>query len=219
MRARWFVFALAAASWPVSAHAPYEHVRATIIDPSGRQLQIVAQYTDGIIAADPVTVVARDSTGTIVAKAERARDAIVRCPSYDACRVFLYDPPLNLFPSHVLRLDAGGFVPESVDRHLIVGAMLPIRHHYLDLLIASLAFALVPIVAQLLGTRRRTPAIILAWIVFVPISLLWLAFWWLGTMLNSLAPLISIVLMASSFAVLPLVIRSLRPQHSTGTHS
>src|SRR5262249_18619831 len=83
-RRAWLFLGFATLAWPVYAHAPYEHAQATVTDPAGRRLQVVARYTDGIIGADPVTVMVRDAAGMTVAETESARDAIVRCPSYDS---------------------------------------------------------------------------------------------------------------------------------------
>ncbi|HEU0075595.1 MAG TPA: hypothetical protein VFS30_16455, partial [Dehalococcoidia bacterium] len=148
---------LATVTWPVYAHAPYEHVEAAVTDPGGRRLQVVARYTDGIIGADPVTVMIRDAAGVSVAETESARDAIVRCPSYDSCRVFLYEPPFSVFPRLVLRLEPSGFIAEAADRYWVMGALLPLWRHFPELLFESVALAAVPLLAQLLARRRRGP--------------------------------------------------------------
>ena len=202
--AGWLV-ALVTIAWPVhaDAHAPYERLAATITDPSGRTLQVVARYTDGIIGTDPMTIVIRDASGTTLAETAQARDAIVRCPSYESCRVFLYEPPFNIFPLDVVRLDSTGFISERVARHLIVGALLPVRHHFLELVVASLTLAWVPIVAQMLARRRRTPLVVVAWWVFVPLSFAWGSLWLFGTTLNTRVPFVWLAVGVGSYALLP----------------
>jgi len=202
--------AVAALTSPLIAHAPYERVRATIVDPAGRQLQVVARYVDGIIGSDPVTISVRTADGVVVARAEEARDAIVQCPSFEACQVFLYDPPFNLFPQRVLRLTQTGFAEDTASRYRLFGVLLPVRHHFAELVIQSLMLAVVPLLAQFLVKRKRTPLVIAAWFVFVPVAVLWLSVSWLGISLNSL---VSVVWLATAVAMmcgLPVMLRAFK---------
>ena len=178
-----FVFATLAS--PTIAHAPYERLWTTVTDPSGRQLRIVARYTDGIFAADPVVVVVLDSNGIKVAEAPSARDALVRCPRYDSCHVFLYEPPGRLFPTHILRLGVTGFTPETAKHHRTVGLVLPLRHRFVELFWESLFLAIMPVLALFLARRERTALIVVAWVVFVPVAIAWMSFMLFGIALNT----------------------------------
>jgi len=175
-RRAWLLVFVASLSSPVSAHAPYERVMARMTDPSGRPLQVVARFTDGLMGADPVAIAVRDSAGASVAQTEAARDAIVRCPSFSACRVYLYDPPFSILPARILRLEPNGFVPEPARRQWIMSAFLPLSEHFLELVVESVAIAIVPVAAQLLARRRRTPITIAAWPVLGVTGILWLSF-------------------------------------------
>ncbi len=207
-RRAWLFLGFSTLAWPLYAHAPYEHPQATVTDPAGPRLQVVARYADGIIGADPVTVVIRDAAGVTVTETESARDAIVRCPSYDSCRVFLYEPPFSVFPQQVLRLGPSGFVTDTVDRYWVLGVLLPLWCHFPELLFESIALAVVPLVAQLLAGRRRTLFIIAAWCVFVPGAFAWLSFWLLGILLNTVVSVAWLALGVGSLAALPVVVRA-----------
>ena len=212
-RSRYTLYVLlvcAVSVCPLSAHAPYERIRATITDPQGRQLTVVAKYVDGIIGTDPVTVVVRAQDGVVLAEAPQARDAIVRCDTFESCLVYLYEPPFNLFPERVLRLTPTGFVDENASRYVLLGLLLPIRHHFRELLFESLAFAIVPLVAQLLARRRRSLFVVVAWWAFVPLGFLWLTFVLLGVTLNSVVSFVWLALAVATLSAFPLLIASLR---------
>jgi len=198
---------LAAASWSIEAHAPYERLWATVTDPAGRRLQIVARYTDGILVADPVTIIVRDETGATIAQTASARDAIVRCPTYASCRVFLYEPPFNLRPRLILQLEPSGFVTQAADQQGTVSVLLPLWHRFPELLFESFALAIVPLLAQFLAWLPRTRLVVFAWVIFVPTGLAWMSFWLLGVLMNSLVPIAWPVLGASILAVVPAIVR------------
>ena len=200
--------AVAIASLSTEAHAPYERHWATVTDPAGRRLQVVARYTDGIVSHDPVTIVLRDELGATIAQTESARDAIVRCRSYASCHVFLYEPPYELRPRQVLRLTSSGFVVEPADQQGMIGLLLPLWHHLSQLLFESVALAIVPVLAQFLAWRRRTRLVVLAWMILVPIGLAWMSFWLFGIQLNSLVPVIWIAMGASLLSVMPAILRA-----------
>lgn len=203
---------LTVASWSIEAHAPYERLWATVTDAAGRRLQIVARYTDGILAADPVTIIVRDELGATIVQTESARDAIVRCPTYASCRVFLYEPPFNLRPRVILRLESSGFVAEGADQQGTIGILLPLWHRFPELLFESLALALVPILAQFLAWLPRTKLVVFAWVIFVPIGLAWMLFWLFGVLMNSLISIAWLVLGASILAVVPAIVRAATPR-------
>ena len=206
-RRAWLLVCLASLASPLCAHAPYERVKAKLTDPSGRPLQVVARYTDGLIGADPVTIAVRDSAGASVAATDAARDAIVRCPSFTACRVYLYEPPFSILPARIVRLEPGGFVPESARRQWIIGTFLPISEHLLELVVESVALAIVPVAAQLLARRRRTPITIAAWPVLAVAGILWLSFWGLGILLNTVISIAWVAVAVGALAALPALIR------------
>jgi hypothetical protein len=194
---------------PLYAHAPYEHLRATVTSPDGRLLQVVACYTDGILGADPVVVVARDASGTVAATSAEARDAIVRCPSYNSCRVFLYDPPFGVFPKTVLRLGPSGFVPEPSDWEWLLGAVLPIGTHFTELLIESVALGIIPVGAQLLARRRKTRLVVAVSVIFGVAACVWVAFWVFGILLNTTVSIAWLSCGVAAFAVIPPAARRL----------
>jgi hypothetical protein len=199
---------LASVSWSIEAHAPYERLCATVTDPAGRRLQVVAGYTDGIIGADPVTITVRDESGATIAETESARDAIVRCPTYASCRVFLYEPPFSLRPRLILRLESTGFVAEAANQQRVMGLLLPLWHHFPELLFESVALAMVPVLAQLLAWRPRTRLVVFAWVVFVPTGLAWISFLLLVVPLNTLVSVVWLVLGAGVLSVMPAIIRA-----------
>lgn len=191
---------------PLLAHAPYERLWATVTAPDGRQLAIIARYTDGIIAADPVTVSVRESNGVVIGETDPARDAIVRCPSFESCLVFLYEPPFGLFPRAVLRLTPTGLVREPANRYRIVGAFLPLRHHVAELLILSVWLAIVPLLAQALARRPFTWTTVVFWCLFVP-AWLWLCLFVI--LLNVKVSVTWIAISAGCLAVTPAALRAI----------
>jgi hypothetical protein len=205
----WILLGLAALTSQVDAHAPYEHIVARISDPAGRRLQLVALYQDGLVGADPVTVLLRDATGPTLASTEEARDVIVRCPSFELCTIFLYDPPSGVFPKRVLRLKGAGFVAEAADGYGVLAAVLPVTTHWLELLVESVSLAIVPIFAQLLARCRRTRLVIAAWYVLIPAGLLWLFASLLGVALNTKVPFVWLLLVTASLVAIPVVARTL----------
>ena len=181
----WMLTGIASLGSPVHAHAPYERVATTIARPDGKALTVVARYTDGIIGADPVTIIVRDPTGAKLAETGAMRDAIVRCPTYSQCRVFLYDPPFAVRPTQVLRLVDEGFVTEQ-SWLTVSGTFLPLWHHAGELLLSSIALAIVPAVGLLLARRRRTGIMVAVWCIFGLAAFLWLWVALLALMLNTL---------------------------------
>jgi hypothetical protein len=169
---------------PLYAHAPYERVYGTYESESGRQVQLVLSYVDGIVGTDPVKLVLRDTSGEVLHETPFMRDAALMCPSLSSCRLFEYDPPVRLRPLRVVRVRESGFEPESSLWLTAVGSVLPLWEHWLELLVACVALAAVPLAAQFLASRRRSPLVVAAWVVLVVGAIPWLFFWLFGVGLN-----------------------------------
>jgi hypothetical protein len=167
-----------------SAHPPYEHVAARLRSPTGREFQLVLSFVDGIIGTDPAKLVLRDTSGHVIAETDYLHSVIVRCPALESCRVFEYDPPGEIYPSRVWLVADSGFQPTEAPPHSLAGALMPVQEHWDELLICCLALSAVPLAAQFLLTRRRSPLVVVAWIVLGLVSFPWLFFWWMGTALN-----------------------------------
>jgi hypothetical protein len=205
---------LAAASFAVSvaparAHRPYEQLDRTMSDAHGRQLQLVRYYEDGIIGADPVKLMLRDASGTVLAETDFSRDVLVHCQADNVCLAFQYDPPFRVLPTAVLRVSESGFAVHRPSRfQLAIAAVLPPTKHWFDFLFSAGALAAVPLVAQFLPRRGRWWLVATAWSLFVPCAALWLFVFYLGIGLNTLVSVWWTLPMAAALAVLPAVARA-----------
>lgn len=169
---------------PARAHAPYERNVGTIVDSTGRPLTVVLRFTDGIIGPDPATVIVRDSSRVVVAETAPATHWIVRCGSYAACRAFAYEV-LNPAPVHVVRLEAGGFVPEQSRVHWTFGIILPLWEHAVWYLVVLASFSAIPVIAWRVAQRRRTLAMSVVWALCALIASGWLLLLALGLLFGA----------------------------------
>jgi hypothetical protein len=138
------------------AHAPYERLERTFTDTSGRTLHLVKRYTDGIIFADPVQLIVRDSSDATLAETQAGRDVGVLCWGGRTCVVFRYDGSMPLVPSDMWMLREGLLDRTDSFLMLMLGVVAPLWSHWLGYLIAIGLFLLPFAVLRRLAKRRRT---------------------------------------------------------------
>jgi hypothetical protein len=189
-------------------HPPYEIPHKTFTTPSGREIQVVRSYIDGIMGTDPAKLILREASGRVLAETDYLPSIVLSCPSLRSCLAFEYDPQDSMLPTRVLRIRESGFEVETPStRLLLLGAILPVWEYLFLLLVSCLALAAIPMAAQLLATRPRSPLIIGAWIVLALGTLPWLFFWLLGIGLN--LPVAAVWVLAGSvfLSLLPFLLR------------
>lgn len=141
---------------PALAHAPYERLERVFTDTSGRTLQLVKRYTDGIIFADPVQLIVRDSSGATLAETQAGRDVGVLCWRGRTCVVYRYDGSMPLAPDDVWRLHDGALVRTDSTILLMLGVVAPLWSHWLGYLIAiGLFFLPFAVVTRVWQWRRK----------------------------------------------------------------
>lgn len=163
---------------PALAHAPYELPERVLTDTSGRTLQLVKRYTDGILFADPVQLIVRDSRGAALAETQAGRDVGVLCWRGRACVVYRYDGSMPLAPDDVWRLHDGALVRTDSTILLMLGVVAPLWNHWLGYLIAiGLFFSHFAAVTRVWQWRRTAArgVVLVALGIFAPaFLLLWL---------------------------------------------
>lgn len=179
--ARWVRIAASAIAallvGPAYAHPEYERPECAVVDSTGREIQFVKSYVDGIFFTDPVKIVVRDRSDLMLDETEFARDALVMCTSAADCTVFRYEGRMPVLPAEVLRLEGSRLIRAESTGLLLLGTLLPLRDHGLGYLLATGLF-FVPILsfrrARRAGARNRTLAMIVTGALGLPCLLMWL---------------------------------------------
>lgn len=141
---------------PVYAHRPYEYVDASITDTSGRQLQLVKSFVDGIVLPDPCRVIIRDASGKDLDESPMRDDISIVCRTTSECLVIGYDASASvLFPIDVWRVTGSSLTPvEMSTRWRVAGMGLHVARNWFGYS-AALVASLLPMLAFLWG--RHVP--------------------------------------------------------------
>jgi hypothetical protein len=121
---------------PALAHRDYDHPVGTFQRADGTTISIVEHYTDGIIAADPVSVQFRLPDGSVIATTEFASDVAVRRPSPGTVEVYQFESTFIPIASRVHRFDGYTLADVTSSSTRSVSPLVHTAHHWLGYVIA-----------------------------------------------------------------------------------
>lgn len=126
----WFL----AEATPVFAHRPYERPVGNFQRDDGASISIARHYEDGILFADPVSILFRLADGTEVAKTSFVADAVLRhIPS--GIEIYQFETTSLPIASKVERFDGYALKDITSSRRLI-SPLIHTADHWLGYLIA-----------------------------------------------------------------------------------
>jgi hypothetical protein len=125
----------------VAAHPPYEEEIRVITEESGRRLQLVRSYVDGVMMTDPVKLVVRDEDDRTVAETEYGRDLALICLWPPSCLVFRYDGLVPILPENIWWLQNGELRVVRSPALLALGVAVPLREHWIGYLVSLVLLA------------------------------------------------------------------------------
>jgi hypothetical protein len=120
------------------AHPPYEHNVGLIPGGDAGDVRLVKSFTDGIVLADPVTLVLRDAQGRTLAETPVAADISVLWPSKRRCLVFRFEHDAPLWPKDVWEVTGPHLTPRTSLWLYAIGPMVHVWNNAAEYLFVLL---------------------------------------------------------------------------------